>query len=52
VKITRKQRQMAEAFDGEPFLHYLARRYCPINREVWLSNVVWFLANAEREVRT
>jgi len=42
----------AETQDGEPFLHYLARRYCPVNREVWLSNVVWFLANAKLQRAT
>jgi len=42
----------AEAFDGEPFLHYLARRYCPVNREVWLGNVMWFLENEKGETQT
>ena len=31
----------------EPFLVYLARRYCPVNRDVWCHNVIYFLEKQE-----
>jgi len=33
--------------DGDGFVWYLASRYCPVNREVWFSNVVFFILKQE-----
>lgn len=34
---------MSGSGDVEPWLCYLGRRYCPVNSEVWVSNIVWML---------
>jgi hypothetical protein len=29
--------------ENEPYLYWLSRRYCPVNQEQWLKNVMYFL---------